>query len=118
MLLVMAQLLVLYVISIGLAPSLIPYCVSDVPQSDRPLARLRYLGYGMSKPVSDHGRAGRLTTSTLCSANSGYQVVAFTATQIPDIEGRLYPPEYRAALPEGIPIYPEDDLAVLSRAGH
>jgi predicted GTPase len=43
--------------------------------------------------------------------NPNYQVVAFTATQIPNIEGRVYPaelagPEY----PEGIPIYPEEEL--------
>ncbi|MGQ9713765.1 MAG: cyclic 2,3-diphosphoglycerate synthase [Anaerolineae bacterium] len=43
--------------------------------------------------------------------NPDYHVVAFTATQIPNIEGRVYPaqlagPEY----PEGIPIYPEEEL--------
>ncbi|MCD4783941.1 MAG: cyclic 2,3-diphosphoglycerate synthase [Candidatus Eremiobacteraeota bacterium] len=43
-----------------------------------------------------------------------YEVVAFTATQIPDIEGRLYPPELSGKLyPEGIPIYPESDLVKL-----
>jgi len=46
--------------------------------------------------------------------NPNYQVVAFTATQIPNIEGRKYP----AALsgknyPDGIPIYPESDLISL-----
>jgi predicted GTPase len=46
--------------------------------------------------------------------NKNYEVVAFTATQIPNIEGRKYP----AALsgenyPEGIPIYPESDLISL-----
>lgn len=40
-----------------------------------------------------------------------YEVVAFTATQIPDIEGRVYPPELAGKLyPEGIPIYPEEEL--------
>ncbi len=40
-----------------------------------------------------------------------YEVVAFTATQIPNIEGRLYPPELSGKLyPKGIPIYPESDL--------
>ncbi len=40
-----------------------------------------------------------------------YQVVAFTATQIPFIANRTYPPELSGALyPEGIPIYPEEDL--------
>ncbi|MCL6580239.1 MAG: GTPase, partial [Firmicutes bacterium] len=43
--------------------------------------------------------------------NPAYEVVAFTATQIPNIEGRTYPavlagPDY----PEGIPIFPEEDL--------
>jgi predicted GTPase len=39
------------------------------------------------------------------------RVVAFTAAQIPGIEGRVYPPELAGPLyPEGIPIEPEDDL--------
>ena len=43
--------------------------------------------------------------------NPDYQVVAFTATQIPNIEGRKYPAELAGSLyPEGIPIYPESDL--------
>lgn len=43
--------------------------------------------------------------------NAAYQVVAFTATQIPNIEGRKYPAELAGSLyPEGIPIYPESDL--------
>ncbi len=48
--------------------------------------------------------------------NPDYEVVAFTATQIPDIEGRRYPPELAGDLyPEGIPIYPEEDLEKLIR---
>lgn len=48
--------------------------------------------------------------------NPAYQVVAFTATQIPNIEGRRYPPELAGPLyPEGIPIYPESDLPRLIR---
>jgi len=48
--------------------------------------------------------------------NSQYEVVAFTATQIPDIEGRVYPPELAGELyPEGIPIYSEDELDALIR---
>jgi predicted GTPase len=40
-----------------------------------------------------------------------FEVVAFTATQIPDIEGRTYPPEIAGRLyPEGIPILPETAL--------
>ncbi len=43
-----------------------------------------------------------------------YDIVAFTATQIPDIEGRVYPKELAGALyPEGIPIHDESDLEVL-----
>ncbi len=45
-----------------------------------------------------------------------YEVVAFTATQIPDIEGRLYPPILAGPLyPNGIPIYPEEQLPELIR---
>lgn len=46
--------------------------------------------------------------------NEDYEVVAFTATQIPNIEGRKYPKELSGSLyPEGIPIYPESDLPKL-----
>ncbi len=48
--------------------------------------------------------------------NPDYEVVAFTATQIPDIEGRLYPPELAGPrYPQGIPIYAETELADLIR---
>lgn len=43
--------------------------------------------------------------------NPQYNVVAFTATQIPNIEGRKYPKELSGKLyPKGIPIYPESEL--------
>ena len=43
--------------------------------------------------------------------NPAYRVMAFTATQIPDIEGRVYPPELAGpAYPEGIPIHAEAEL--------
>lgn len=46
--------------------------------------------------------------------NSRYRVIAFTATQIPDIEGRRYPAELAGSLyPQGIPIYPEEQLSEL-----
>lgn len=46
--------------------------------------------------------------------NLDYHVVAFTATQIPDIAGRCYPPELAGRLyPEGIPIFEEKDLEQL-----
>ena len=48
--------------------------------------------------------------------NSNYEVVAFTATQIPDIAGRKYPAELSGSLyPEGIPIYLEEDSPNLIR---
>jgi predicted GTPase len=48
--------------------------------------------------------------------NPAYKVVAFTATQIPDIEGRKYPAELAGKLyPKGIPIYAEADLDSLIR---
>jgi len=46
--------------------------------------------------------------------NEEYEVVAFTATQIPDIEGRVYPPELAGKLyPNGIPIEHESKLVEL-----
>ncbi|MGB6371796.1 MAG: cyclic 2,3-diphosphoglycerate synthase [Atribacterota bacterium] len=43
--------------------------------------------------------------------NSNYEIVAFTATQIPDIAGRKYPAELSGPLyPGGIPIYSEEEL--------
>lgn len=48
--------------------------------------------------------------------NDDFEVVAFTATQIPDIEGRRYPPSLAGELyPEGIPIIPEGELEDLIR---
>ena len=43
--------------------------------------------------------------------NDAFEVVCFTATQIPDIEGRLYPPVLSGKLyPDGIPIYAESEI--------
>ncbi len=45
---------------------------------------------------------------------AGFEVVAFTAAQIPAISGRIYPPELAGPLyPGGIPIQPEEELANL-----
>ncbi len=45
-----------------------------------------------------------------------FEVVAFTATQIPNIEGRVYPAELAGSLyPNGIPIVPEESLEELIR---
>ena len=46
--------------------------------------------------------------------NPNYEVVAFTATQIPNIEERRYPPELAGDMyPQGIPIHPEAELTEL-----
>jgi len=46
--------------------------------------------------------------------NPAYEVVAFTATQIPNIEDRTYPPRLAGeSYPEGIRIYPESQLGKL-----
>lgn len=48
--------------------------------------------------------------------NPRYRVIAFTAAQIPNIEGRTYPAELAGELyPDGIPVYPERDMARLIR---
>jgi predicted GTPase len=62
------------------------------------------------------GAAGRdfHNFNVLFRNNSDYHVVAFTATQIPDIAGRCYPPELAGVLyPEGIPILEERYLESL-----
>jgi len=59
------------------------------------------------------GAAGRdfHNFNTFFRGNPDYQIVAFTATQIPNIEGRVYPPELAGpGYPDGIPIYPEEEL--------
>ncbi len=59
------------------------------------------------------GAAGRdfHNFNMLFRENEAYSVVAFTATQIPDIEDRSYPPELAGPLyPEGIPIFPQSEL--------
>ncbi len=62
------------------------------------------------------GAAGRdfHNFNTVFRDDERFEVVAFTATQIPDIEGRRYPPSLAGKLyPEGIPIVHEDDLCKL-----
>ena len=64
------------------------------------------------------GAAGRdfHDFNTALRQNAQVEVVAFTATQIPNIDGRRYPPELSGPLyPEGIPIYPENQLEELIR---
>lgn len=62
------------------------------------------------------GAAGRdfHNFNTYYRDNEACEVVAFTAAQIPNIEGRCYPPELAGPLyPDGIPIYAEQDLPQL-----
>ena len=62
------------------------------------------------------GAAGRdfHNFNTYYRGNGTYNVVAFTAAQIPDIDGRKYPAELAGELyPDGIPIYPQEQLPEL-----
>ena len=64
------------------------------------------------------GAAGRdfHNFNTVYRDNETYDVVAFTATQIPNIDGRKYPAKLAGKLyPRGIRIYPESDLPALVR---
>ena len=64
------------------------------------------------------GAAGRdfHNFNTYFRNNEAYNVIAFTATQIPDIAGRKYPSELAGPLyPDGIPIFPEEELPAILR---
>jgi len=68
------------------------------------------------KKVIIMGAAGRdfHNFNVVFRDNETYHVVAFTATQIPDIAGRKYPAALAGRLyPRGIPIHPEEELAAL-----
>jgi len=70
----------------------------------------------MKKNVIIIGAAGRdfHNFNTYFRGNEDYNVVAYTAAQIPDIDGRKYPAELAGDLyPDGIPIYAEEDLPKL-----
>lgn len=67
----------------------------------------------MKKKVLILGAAGRdfHNFNTYFRDNPDYEVIAFTATQIPDIAGRKYPSELAGKFyPQGIPIYPEEEM--------
>lgn len=68
----------------------------------------------MKKNVIIIGAAGRdfHNFNTYFRGNANYNVVAFTAAQIPDIDGRKYPKELAGEdlYPAGIPIHAEEDL--------
>jgi len=71
----------------------------------------------MKKNVIIIGAAGRdfHNFNTYFRGNANYNVVAFTAAQIPDIDGRKYPKELAGEdlYPAGIPIHAEQDLPKL-----
>ncbi len=70
----------------------------------------------MTQNVLIMGAAGRdfHNFNTYFRDRKEYNVVGFTATQIPNIEGRIYPKELAGKLyPKGIPIYPESELTDL-----
>ena len=70
----------------------------------------------MTQNVLIMGAAGRdfHNFNTYFRDKKEYNVVGFTATQIPNIEGRTYPKELAGKLyPKGIPIYPESELTKL-----
>lgn len=72
----------------------------------------------MKEKVVIMGAAGRdfHNFNVYFKDNVRYEVIAFTATQIPNIEGRHYPPELAGkSYPQGIPIYPEEQLTDLIR---
>jgi predicted GTPase len=72
----------------------------------------------MSRRIVILGAAGRdfHNFNTVYRDNPDYQVVAFTATQIPGIDGRTYPAALAGRLyPEGIPIFDEADLVKVIR---
>jgi len=73
------------------------------------------------KKVIIIGAAGRdfHNFNTYFRDNEAYEVVAFTAAQIPDIDGRKYPAVLAGKLyPEGIPIFAEEQLTELIKKHH
>ena len=72
----------------------------------------------MPKNIIIMGAAGRdfHNFNTYFRNNRSYKVVAFTATQIPNIDGRQYPAELAGSMfPAGIPIFADTHLADLIR---
>jgi predicted GTPase len=80
--------------------------------------QLQKKAFTMVEKVIIVGAAGRdfHNFNVYFRGNPRYNVIAFTAAQIPNIEGRLYPPELAGDLyPRGIPIHPEKEMAKLIR---
>ena len=72
----------------------------------------------MPRRVLIMGAAGRdfHNFNVVYRGSAGHEVVAFTATQIPFIENRVYPPLLAGPrYPGGIPVYPEEELSRLVR---
>jgi predicted GTPase len=72
----------------------------------------------MARRIVIMGAAGRdfHNFNVVYRDDPGCKVVSFTATQIPGIAGRRYPPELAGPLyPDGIPIVPESELDELVR---
>jgi predicted GTPase len=70
-------------------------------------------GGGVIEKVIIMGAAGRdfHNFNIYFRGNPRYRVVCFTATQIPDIDGRVYPPELAGDMyPEGIPVFADSEL--------
>jgi predicted GTPase len=75
----------------------------------------------MNRQIVIMGAAGRdfHNFNVVFRGRKDIKVVAFTAAQIPDIEGRCYPPELAGPnYPEGIPILPENELPALFEREH
>ncbi len=75
----------------------------------------------MKRKVIIMGAAGRdfHNFNVFFRDNDSYEVVAFTATQIPGIDDKKYPAELAGAMyPNGIPIYPESELTDLIKSHH
>src|SRR3989304_934447 len=75
----------------------------------------------MKKKVLIMGAAGRdfHNFNTAFRGNKNFEVVCFTATQIPNIEDRKYPAQLAGkGYPKGIPIYSEEELTdIMKKAG-
>ena len=79
------------------------------------------MGDPMARRVIILGAAGRdfHNFNVYFREATDFEVVGFTAAQIPNIEGRRYPADLSGSMyPEGIPIWPESDLESLIRKFH
>jgi predicted GTPase len=98
------------------------HCPADAIKSSGGRFTNQFQGVPMRRTrVIIMGAAGRdfHNFNTVFRADDRYEVVAFTATQIPNIDGRKYPAELAGALyPHGIPIFPETELTRLIKELH